>query len=455
MNSNASRYASLHVEARHLFAYALAHSSIASAMARRYELRGRTLLIHRKDQATDEISIELDRYDKIFLIALGKAANPMLDELLLRLPTGLPLSGICSAPSLPKHQRDGIRYFSGGHPLPNQDSIASARAALELLAQAGKKDIVFFLISGGGSAMFEAPLDSGISLEDTVTFHRALVGSGATIVEINTLRKHFSAVKGGRLALAADKATRHSLLVSDVPSGQLDALASGPTLPDRSTVDGCREILNRYRLVDRFPAAVQRFFVNADLLETPKDLPPDIGGANQTLEALLSNDDLVGSARREASSRGWTVVVDNECDDWDFQKAAEYLVRRLDGLRSKHRRVCLLSGGEVTVRLNENPGTGGRNQQFAMACALELAKGSTERQIAVLSAGSDGVDGVSPAAGAIADPSTVARAGSHGFDAAAAVRNFDCYPVFAALGDTVVTGPTGNNLRDLRILLAD
>ncbi len=347
--------ASLHAEAREIFAHALQTSSIPAAWE-------------------SHCHFDLGRlagYKEIYVAALGKAALPMLETLLNRLPGQLAVRGICCAPSLPAHKHSGIRYYAGGHPSPNRDSLLSARAALRLLNRADENTFVFFLISGGGSSLFEAPLDKRIPLRDTIAFHRALVGCGATIAEINAVRKHFSAVKGGRLAAAAGAAAKFTLLLSDVPAQHLDALASGPTLPDRSTVEECREIIDRYKLLERFPLRVRKFFARPDLPETP-----ELG--DSPMEILLSNDDLLAAARECAEARGWKVIVDNSCDDWDYREAAHYLLQRLHQLRQEHPRVCLLSGGEVTVRLEGNPGAGGRNQQFALACALELAGDAAE-----------------------------------------------------------------------------
>jgi glycerate 2-kinase len=413
--------------ARDIFHHAVNSCSIPAAFDRRVRF--------------EEMS--LDRYPRIYAVAVGKAALPMLDTLIARLPR--PLSGgICCAPVLPSERRPGIDYYTGGHPLPNLDSFASAHAALELLRATGPEDFVFFLISGGGSAMFELPYDSRISFADTQVLYQALVGSGATIAEINAVRKHFSAVKGGRLAAAAPRAGRFTLLVSDVAPRFLDALASGPTLRDSSTVAECREILHRYHLAERLTPALCAFFDDPDLPETPKLAEPPV-------ETLLSSDDLIDAARTQAQTLGYEVVVDNSCDDWDYAEAAHYLLGRFAELRGRHRKLCLLSGGEVTVRLGREHGAGGRNQQFALACALDLAH---QEPMVVLSAGSDGIDGNSVAAGAIADATTVDRAKSLGMDAAAALDRFDAYPLFTALGDTLVTGPTHNNLRDLRILLS-
>ena len=214
-------------------------------------------------------TIKLSCYKRIFVIALGKAAGPMLETLLDRMPRRKGLRGICCSNNLPKSRNWRFRYFEGGHPLPNEESFAAARAALAMLKKARKDTLVFFLISGGGSAMFDLPLDPQITREETITFHSLLLGSGAPINEINTLRKHFSAVKGGRLAMAAPEAAKVSLLVPDVPLRALDALSSGPTSPDHSTVADVRELLKKYKLNERLPVSVRNFFEREDLPESP------------------------------------------------------------------------------------------------------------------------------------------------------------------------------------------
>ena len=184
----------------------------------------------------------------------------------------------------------------------------------------------------------------------------------------------------------------------------------------------------------------------------------DVAFSNSVFEILLSSHDLVESARALAEKQGFHVVVDNSCDDWDYADAARYLLKRFHALRAIHPKLCLISGGEVTVKLNPAPGhttgTGGRNQQFVMECALELESYPGQR-LTVLSAGSDGIDGNTQAAGAVADPTTVTRAHAFGFHLKASLANFDACPMFTALGDAVITGPTRHNLRDLRLLIAD
>jgi len=424
-------------------------------------------------------TIDLAAYKRVFIIAIGKAAAPMLDTLLDRMKRRQGLRGICCSNQLPLKHNWRFRYFEGGHPLPNEDSFAAARATLALLSKAKKDTLVFFLISGGGSALFDLPIDPHITLEETIAFHQLLIASGAPINEVNTLRKHFSAVKGGRLAMAAPDAQKISLLVPDVPLRALDALSSGPTSPDHSTVAEVRELLAKYDLLQKFPASVRAFFERNDMPESPGNkswrpsfLPKmpwadarrvtsaasmsseDAAFRDSVFEILLSSHDLVENARTLARKAGYHVVVDNSCDDWDYADASRYLLERFHALRANHERLCLISVGEVTVTLNRAPGAGGRNQQFALACALDLASHPGER-LTVLSAGSDGIDGNTQSAGAIGDPTTVERARFFGYDPAQSLSQFNACPLFTALGDSVVTGPTGQNLRDLRLLISE
>jgi hydroxypyruvate reductase len=471
----------LHSTATDIFTGALKACNIASAFDRRLRFEGSRLERLLPD-GSGPSTIELSSFKRIFVVALGKAAVPMLDTLLDRMKRRKGLRGICCSYEVPRRRNWRFRYFEGGHPLPNEDTFAAARATLAMLKKARKDTLIIFLISGGGSAMFDLPLDSQITLGDTQAFHQALLASGAPISEINTLRKHFSAVKGGRLAMAAPDAANVSLLLPDVPLRSLDALSSGPTSPDHSTVDDVRELLARYELLPKFPASVRAFFEREDLPESPGNKswrPPFFpklsrGGAapvrrvtasasmsgeddafrDSVFEILLSSHDLGENARALAEKAGYFTVIDNSCDDWDYAEAARYLLERFHSLRAQHARLCLISVGEVTVAMDRTPGAGGRNQQFVMACALELEKYQSER-LTVLSAGSDGIDGNTQVAGALADPSTVTRAHAFGFHLKQSLATFDACPMFSALGDAVVTGPTGQNLRDLRLLIAE
>jgi hydroxypyruvate reductase len=316
---------------------------------------------------------------------------------------------------------------------------------LRSLNSLNESSLVIYLVSGGGSAAAEKPVDAEISLDDLVETYRVLVHSSAPIIEINTIRKHLSAIKGGRLAQAAYPAQQVSILISDVPDNTPNALASGPTMPDSTTVEDCYAIAAKHEL--QFPSSVRELFERHALEETPKSDDPAFIRARWW--TILSNSALLHAAKGEAERQGFTVEVDNNCDDWDYANAADYLLQRLREMRQKHERVCLLSGGEVTVHV-ENGGVGGRNQQFALYCAQKIAG----ENICVLSAGSDGIDGNSSAAGALADGTTLERAKARSLDVTTHLVGFNAYPLFEALGDAIVTGPTGNNLRDLRILLA-
>ncbi len=423
--------------ARAIFASALKNASIESAFARHVSCERDVLRIC-------EDLHDLDSCSRVFVVSIGKAAHTMAAA--LEAQVGSRLEGIVASSIQPTSQVRGFRYFQGGHPTPTAESIQAADAILKSLNFLNAASLVIFLLSGGGSSIVEKPMDDEISLPDLAATYRALVLSGAPIAQINAIRKHLSAVKGGRLAQAAYPAQQVSILVSDVPDATPDALASGPTMPDSTSIADCERIAGKYGLIDQFPKPVADLFSQHALEETPKSDDPAFVCARWW--TVLSNKVAVEEATLAATRAGFAVEVDNSCDDWDYQKAADYLVQQVRELRKSGSRVCLISGGEVTVSVR-NGGTGGRNQQFALACAEKIAG----EDITVLSAGTDGIDGNSPAAGAVADGSTVERAG--GVETVRrALTSFNAYPLFEALGDSIVSGPTGNNLRDLRVLLA-
>ncbi len=423
--------------AREIFATALKNASIESAFGRHVHCERRVLRI-------GEDLHDLDTYNRVFVVSIGKAAGTMAAA--LEAQVGSSLEGIVASSIEPASQVRGFRYFQGGHPMPTEESISAAKAILNSLGALDSASLVIFMISGGGSSIVERPVDDEISLPDLVSTYRALVHSGAPIAEINAVRKHLSAVKGGRLALAASGAQQVSILVSDVPDDTPDALASGPTMPDSTSIHDCEVIAAKYDLIEQFPKSVADLFRQHALEETPKSDDPAFVRARWW--TVLSNKVAIDEAAVAATRAGFAVEVDNSCDDWDYGKAAAYLVERVRDLRSKVSRVCLISGGEVTVAVRD-AGIGGRNQQFALACAEPISG----HDITVLSAGTDGIDGNSVAAGAVVDGSTINRAG--GIESVRrAMKGFNAYPLLDSLGDAVITGPTGNNLRDLRVLLA-
>lgn len=249
------------------------------------------------------------------------------------------------------------------------------------------------------------------------------------------------------MAVVASPAQQVSIMVSDVPENALDALASGPTMPDSTTTEECYEIAQRYHLLRALPPSVRSLLERRELDETPKST--DGAFVRSRWWPILSTASAQKAAAAKAAMCGFAVEVDNSVDDMDYAVAADHLLERLRQLRKGVSRACLISGGEVTVKVT-HAGTGGRNQQFALYCATKIR----DEDIAVLSAGTDGVDGNSNAAGAVADGTTLERARVYGLDAQRALRGFDGFPLFDRLGDTIVTGPTGNNLRDLRVFLA-
>ena len=429
---------SLRDTARAMFAHALAESSISKAFARHVHCERDILRI------CDDL-YDLNAYARVLVVSIGKAGHTLVEA--LESQVGSRLEGIVATSLEPGSQVHGFRYFKGGHPTPNADSVRAAEAILKSLNVQNALSLVIFLLSGGGSAIAEKPIDDEISLDDLIATYRALVLSGAPIAEINAIRKHLSAVKGGRLAQAAYPAQQVSLMISDVPDTTLDALASGPTMPDSTSVADCYAILEKYALLEQFPQSVRELFQRHALEETPNSDDPAFVRARWW--PVLSNKTAIEAAGVAATAQGFAVEVDNSCDDWDYDRAADYLLGRLRKLRQSVSKVCLISGGEVTVKVT-NGGIGGRNQHFALACAQKIAG----ENVTVLSAGTDGIDGNSPAAGAIADGSTAERAKAAGHDPAAALGTFNAYPLFDALGDTIMTGPTGTNVRDLRILLA-
>ncbi|MGH9466758.1 MAG: glycerate kinase type-2 family protein [Terriglobales bacterium] len=372
------------------------------------------------------------------VIAAGKAAVPMLAgwldaqatpaEIVLVHPAGTP--GL--PPDLAQRCTDVLCAFVAGHPEPDAVSLSAGAAALALARRCGPQTPLTVLLSGGASALMEVTWQGG--LEPLRERNRLLLGSGAAIGEINCIRKHGSALKGGRLALAASGAQQRTLILSDVPPGAWADVASGPTCPDAST--------NAI-----FAAAWRRWLPGAppEYPETPK--PGDTVFLRSTWHCLADNLDACAALARAARAQGYEPAVDSTTDEWEEERAAEYLLQRWRALGEAQPRACLIAGGEVRVRLRAGHGRGGRN----LALALRMAIALDGQPGCFLSAGTDGVDGSSDAAGACVDGSTAARIRAAGLDPAACLERQDAHAPLAAAGALVVTGPTGNNLRDLRL----
>lgn len=429
--------------ARRMFQRTLASIDIAGTMERKFPLDETRLIL--PDGVLDFAEV-----DEVRAVAIGKAAHAMVAGLPALLPNGISLRGVVSAPTPPDSPAAGLRYFTGGHPTPNEASWKAAEAILELLQGATERTLLVFLLSGGGSALVEKPLDPAMTLADVQVVHRALVQCGAPIDEINVVRKHFSAVKGGRLAQAAGRAKKITLAVTDVPAGKESALASGPTIADPTTIADAERVLKQYGLREKFPASLRAWLDAGKMPETPKRHDTALTDARFYL--LLGLDDLFHAAHHAVEAHGYVCCCDNTTDDWPLERAADTLLSQLEQLRQERpgQKVAIVADGEVASPVTGN-GIGGRNSAFVLACAERIAG----KPITVLSAGTDGIDGNSPAAGAVADGETLERARALGMDPADFWQRSDAYTFFSRLDDDILTGPTGNNLRDLRILLAE
>lgn len=416
-----------------------------------------------------EISIDVGNR-KIYSLALGKAARRMaaeIDQLL-----GDRFSGGVITSNDPGFTatRLSSRWvaFLGGHPEPDESSLAAAQASFQLLQRANEEHaLIIFLVSGGGSAMIEWPVNETISLDDLKAANRLLVSCGASISEINSVRRAFSAVKGGKLAARAPDCDQITLIVSDVPDGQERNVASGPTLAPRSGAPDPREVIDRYNLRARLPTAIVQAIENAQPLNSTSDL------IREHL-VLLSNSDAIQAAANVARQRGFITETASDISDLPIEEGCDLLVKRLEALRTKHRKaphnrleaglvppvgtsadskhrdsvVCLISGGEFACPV-QGSGIGGRN----LETALRLTRSRNMSNTVALCAGTDGIDGNSPAAGAIVDSTTIERAKAIQLDIEDFLRRSDSYSFFVALGDVIATGSTGTNVRDLRILL--
>lgn len=375
----------------------------------------------------------------IYSIAIGKAARAM--ALGLEDSLGDKLSaGVIVSTSL--HQSPRWQSFVGGHPLPNEDSLAAARAAFALLDRANDEQAtVVFLISGGGSAMIEWPAADDITLADLCAANQDLVSCGARIAEVNSVRRAFSALKGGGLARRAPRAQMFTLIVSDTNPGDEASVASGPTLAAPADAPKAIQVVEHYHLETVLPESIMR------AVRGPQDSSSAVNGSHVV---LLDNRVAIDAASQKARELGFMCArLDDICEQ-PIIEGCELLIASVIGRRD---RFCAISGGEFSCPVRGD-GRGGRNLETALRCAISLNdQNTTGSHLVVLSAGTDGIDGNSPAAGAIADDTTLQRALRQNLDAEQYLARSDSYSFFEQLNDLIVTGPTGTNVRDLRIVL--
>jgi glycerate 2-kinase len=337
-----------------------------------------------------------------------------------------------------------------GHPLPTAASEDAGRRALALADSVRIDETLLVLVSGGASALLAVPAD-GVTLDDKRVTTNQLLRAGADIYALNTVRKHLSAIKGGWLA-ARTKGWCRTLVISDVVGDDLSVIASGPTVADASTFDDALDVLNRFGGAAAFPAAVVerlRRGATGAIDDTPS--PGDPRLARTTTTVIGSRRDAMAGAADEAARRGYRVVrIDDAVTGEARSAAAPHLRRALAQAGSGPRPVCIISSGETTVHVTGS-GKGGRNQEFALAAAPVLA--TVDAPVALASAGTDGVDGPTDAAGAIVDRTTLSRASAAGLPPDRFLSDNNAYAFFHALGDLIHTGPTGTNVGDLQVIL--
>jgi len=395
---------------------------------------------------------DLDDFSGVYVIGAGKASAEM-GRLLEEILGDHLISGVINVKYGHARALRRVEVNEAGHPVPDEAGLRGAEKAKAMLGLTGESDLVIFLLSGGGSALLPAPT-RGLTLDDMQRLTQSLLESGADIQEINTIRKHISTVKGGQLARLAFPSTLVSLILSDVIGDRLDSIASGPTVPDGTTFADCLNILDNYSLADKIPPAVLDHLkkgARGEVEETPKAGDPAFTRTQNLI--VGSNIQALLAAEEKAKDLGYNCLILSSSIEGETREIARMhaaLAREI--LASGHpvrRPACLISGGETTVTIHGR-GLGGRNQEFALAAAAAL-DGLTD--VVVLSGGTDGTDGPTDAAGAIADGATVGRARALGLEAADYLRKNDSYHFFEPLGDLLMTGPTLTNVMDLRLVL--
>ncbi len=380
-----------------------------------------------------DMKLHLKANSRIFLIAFGKASAAMSRAVLRILKLSL-AEGLIAVPhdyqgTLP----DGMRIFHSGHPLPDEGSMEAGRALADILARTTEDDLVLVLISGGGSAMVELPRP-GITLQDLRRLNTLLLHSGAPIASVNIVRRAISQIKSGGLARMAAPAKVVSLIISDVIGDRLSAIASGPTVLRAPKPEQVRAVLQKYQLWNRVPHNIRNTISKTTIPSSRTRRPVNI--------IIGSNRLVIHAAQKTALELGFpTKILTSK-----LQGEAKIAGRRLStSLRRTSEPHCLIAGGETTVHIQGN-GRGGRNQELALAAALEL---EGIPNCALMALATDGVDGPTPAAGAIVTGNTIPRARQLGLDPEGALNNNDSFPFHQALHSTISTGPSGTNLNDL------
>jgi hydroxypyruvate reductase len=395
---------------------------------------------------------DLTRIRNVYIAGAGKASTPMakaLEEILGDRVKG----GIINTKYGHVEDLKRVKVHQAGHPIPDRNGMEGARKLMDLVKRAEEDDLVIFVISGGGSALLPLPVEE-ISLEEKQKTTEILLSCGANIHEINTVRKHISQIKGGRLALASYPARVISFILSDVIGDDIQSIASGPTSADPTRFEDCLEIFERYKIMERIPRNVLEYIIKGAEGKAPETPKPKDPMFEKTQNLIIGNNfHCLINAKKKAIDLGYNSIIlstylNGEARDSAIFHAAIAKEVMVSG-NPVERPACLISGGETRVTIHGN-GKGGRNQEFVLAFAMEI---EGIEGIVVLSGGTDGTDGPTDAAGAIADGLTIKRARELGMDPSSFLKNNDSYHFFKNIGDLLVTGPTNTNVMDLRIVL--
>lgn len=415
---------------------------------------GNSLAVNDNILSIDNFKYHLDRYRNIYVVGAGKASAFMALEIERVLGKRI-TSGAVNVKYGHGARLACIEVNECGHPLPDENGLKGSDGIFRLLRSAGESDLVICLISGGGSSLLPYPV-KGVSLDDLRKVNRLLIECGAEIGEINTVRKHISRSKGGGLARAAFPAEVLALIISDVVGNRLDMIASGPTVPDKTSPEDAVKVLDDYGLTHRAPAAVMEALYSENRARPEEDLKLHERQFERVRNVIIADNRLaLDAASRRAQEMGFQVNLIPTSIQGEAREAANALVdniKRSLAIRSQRERpLCFISGGETTVTV-KGAGRGGRNTEFALAAAMAIHGFDG---VSLLSCGTDGTDGPTDAAGAFCDSTTIARASEKGLRAELHLEENNSYPFFASLDDLIITGPTGTNVMDIQIAAID
>ncbi|MFW6096283.1 MAG: glycerate kinase type-2 family protein [Bacteroidota bacterium] len=432
---------------RHIFQSALKSVQPQNLFQHKVWIEGGTLWV-------ENHSFHLSKYKNIYVIGFGKASAYMasaLDELL-----GDRIKG--GAVIVKYRHSVSCRFsdiYEAGHPVPDENTLNHSKRIIEVARKAGESDLVLCLISGGGSSLFEI-LPRTISLEDLQEMNALLLSSGAEITEMNALRKHISKVKGGKLLRSIYPATCVSLIISDILHDPPDSIASGPTAADMTTFRDAQVVLHKYALERKIPASILSYIergVEGKISETVKEGEPALQNVSNF---IIGNIDVaMNAAKQTASQLGYESMISFALMRGEASEMGESIVQILrqysQGRENDRQPLCMIFGGETTVTLGKQSGRGGRNQELALSALLHMK--DFEKDFVLISAGTDGTDGPTDAAGAIITRKTLEKAESLGLDPEQYLREHNAYPFFEQTGSLLKTGPTGTNVMDLVIAL--